>query len=114
MEPRLFTGPAFIVIGAFLLTIALRLWVVHPVNRVFRLGPYVTERGMVALLNGRTTFLCFGLLGIVSGLTRTIYWFVTPEVNAPGVRYLGSLETGLALWAAYLSVRTAVRLWLGR
>ncbi len=113
-EPRVLTGPAFIVIGAVLLWIFLRLWLVAPINRVFRLGPFITERGMIALLTGRPVFLAYGLLGIVSGVCRCTYWFFVRQVNAPIVLYLGSLETGLAIWAAYLSVHTALRVWLVR
>lgn len=110
-DPRFLTGPAFFGIGLFLFVISIRLWVVHPVNRVFRLGRFVTEDGMTALLNARVVFLAYGLLGLTSGMTRCIYWFGSRQVYDPAVMFLGSLETGLAIWSALLSASVAFRIW---
>ena len=114
LDPRILTGPAFVLIGTLFLWISGRLWLVHPINRVFRVGPFVTEEGMAALLNMRPIFLSYGLLGVTSGIYRCTYWFVTQSVNAPVILFLGSLETGFAVWAAILSIMAAVRLWRAR
>lgn len=111
IDLRYATGPALIIVGAVLLTVAVRLWMVHPINRVFRIGPFVTERGMRAVLGLRTIFLAYGLLLVESGTFRCAYWYLYQDVDAPVVAFLGSLETGLAFWAAALSVRAAYRLW---
>ena len=111
IDTRFLTGPALILIGALLLTIALRLTLVHPINRVFRVGPFVTERGMKALLNMRIVFYAFGLLLVESGVFRCAYWYVYQDIHHPAVVFLGSLEAGLAVWSAGLAIMAAARLW---
>lgn len=111
MELRFFTGPAFLIVGALMLTIALRLWLVHPINRVFRIGPFVTERGMKAILRMRMVFASFGALTFESGVYRCSYWFFSQNVHASVVVFLGSLESGLAGWAAIIAIIAAVRVW---
>ncbi len=99
-DPRFLTGPAMMLMGAVLLVFAVRMWRVHPVNRVLRLGPYVTEAGMIALLNMRMTLLSYATFLLVYGLASVVFWYARREVNDPLVQFLGSLGTGLGLWAA--------------
>ena len=114
MEPRVLTGPAFFVLGLVFSWIVLRIWLVHPINRVFRLGPYVTERGIAAVLTMRPIFLAYALLGLTNGTTRMVYWFAVRSPNAPIIKFLGSLEAGLSVWAAFLTVKATIRLWRAR
>lgn len=102
---RFLTGPAMLLMGGFLIFVAVRLWRVHPVNRVFRLGPYVTEAGMVALLGLRFTILSYGLFLSAHGLASCVYWYVRRAVHDPLVQFLGSLSAGLGIWAAVITVR---------
>ena len=111
MDPRILTGPALLAAGGLLLFISGRLWLVHPVNRVFRVGPFVTPKGLEALLGLRMILCAFGLLIAESGVYRIAYWLFERDVNARAVVLLGSLETGLALWVAYLSIVAGVRIW---
>lgn len=112
IDPRILTGPALIVIGGFLVTIALRLYIVHPVNRVFRLGPFVTERGLVAVLRMRVIFLCYGMFFLTQGMTSTTYWFVvSQDVDNPFVVAFGSFGAAFAIGAAYFTLVAAWRLW---
>ena len=114
LDPRYLTGPALIVVGTLLLYIANRLWMVHPINRVFRLGPFVTAEGMESLLRMRVTFLAFGLLLTESGVYRCAYWYFDQRVDAPWIMFLGALETGLSLWAACLALIGGFRIWRAR
>lgn len=111
-DPRMITGPALVVMGALFLLMAWRLWRVHPLNRVFRLGPYVTEQGMKEVIRLRLTFASFGLFFLVQGATGIVFWYHSRDVNDPLVAFLGSLAAGLGVWAAYMA---AVRLlWIWR
>lgn len=106
---RILGGPAMMVLGCCFLFFTYRLWVIHPVNRVFRLGPFVTERGMRAVLNLRLTLLSFGSCLVVYGLSSVVYWFFRQRVDDPLVQFLGSLGAGLAIWAAGMGVFSVVR-----
>jgi hypothetical protein len=112
IDPRYLLGPALIVAGGVVLFTAFRLWMVNPLNRVFRLGPLVTLGGMEALLRLRLTLFAFGLMTVVSGIYRIAVWQFGQGLDAPVSQFLGSAETVLAIWAAYLASRAAVRLWL--
>ncbi|WP_312487146.1 hypothetical protein [Sphingomonas sp.] len=72
-DPRLLVGPVMLALGVSFLTLSIRLWMVRPLNRVFRLGPYVTERGMKAVLNLRFTSFAFGAFLSVQGLTAIVF-----------------------------------------
>lgn len=111
---RFLTGPAMMVMGGFFLFVALRLWRVHPVNRVFRLGPYVTQEGMVALLNLRLTLFSYGAFLAVYGTASVVYWYLRRDVSDPLVQFLGSLGTGLAIWATINTARLFFRLYLAK
>jgi hypothetical protein len=107
---RYLSGPASVLTGAMLLFLAYRLWHVHPINRVFRLGPFVTERGMVAVLNMRSTFAACGLWLIAGGLTKSAYWFWRQDTGHSLIQALGTLETGLALLVSALVTIAAVQI----
>lgn len=112
IDPRILTGPAQFVIGAFLVTIAMRLYMVHPVNRVFRLGPFVTERGLVAVLRMRVLFFTYGMFFLTQGVTSTVYWLVAGQnVHNPFVAAFGSFGAAFAIGAAYFTLLAAWRLW---
>ena len=111
-DPRILTGPLMIALGSGFLFLSARLWWVRPLNRVFRLGPYVTEQGMRAVLNLRFTSFAFGAFLAVQGLTMTVFWWLRDrEINDPLVQALGSLSTGLGVWAVLLMARGIWRVW---
>jgi hypothetical protein len=110
-DPRFLAGPAMLVLGAGFCFLAMRLWLVRPLNRVFRLGPYVTEQGMRAVLNLRFTSFAFGAFLVVQGLSSVVFWWGEQEVYDPLVKLLGSLGAGMGLWAAGLMTRGLYRLY---
>lgn len=100
-----------IVLGGLMLFLAIRMWLVHPLNRVFRLGPFVTPRGIEAVLRLRLTLLLLGAFLFVQGLTSAVFWWARRDVSDPVVQYLGSLGAGLGIWAAVLLTTAVLRLW---
>lgn len=111
---RFLTGPAMLLMGGFLIFVAFRLWRVHPVNRVFRLGPYVTEAGMVALLNLRFAIMSYGLFLFAQGMASAVFWYVRRAVDDPLVQFMGSLSAGLGIWAAAITARLFLHLYGAR
>ncbi|HEX8412458.1 MAG TPA: hypothetical protein VF637_01030 [Sphingomicrobium sp.] len=111
-DPRFLAGPAQLVVGLLLLGISYRLSWVHPVNRVFRLGPYVTPEGLEVLLRLRLTMFSFGCMLVSGAASRITYWFAARDVYNKWVVLFGSLEAGLAMWAASLAVVAGYRLWI--
>lgn len=109
-DARILVGPAMLLLGGGFLFLSLRLWLVRPLNRVFRLGPFVTERGMRALLNLRFTSFAFGAFLTVQGLANVVFWYGTQQVYNPLVQALGSLAAGLGGWAVWLMLRGLWRL----
>lgn len=110
-DARLLVGPAMLVIGAALIAISMRLWLVRPVNRVWKLGPFVTEAGLKAVLNLRFTFFAMGAFLSVQGLTAITFWFGYQDIRNPLVALLGTLAAGLSFWAVYLTIAGLWRLW---
>ncbi|MBI0474209.1 hypothetical protein D9601_02365 [Sphingomonas sp. MA1305] len=110
-DARLLVGPAMLALGLGFVFLSVRLWAVRPLNRVFRLGPFVTEKGMVAILNLRFTSFAFGAFFVVQGLTAIIFWYGTQDIRNPLVQALGSLGAGLGLWAVFLMYRGLWRVW---
>ncbi len=111
-EPRLLTGPSQIVIGVVFLLLGLRLWLVHPVNRVFRLGPFVTERGLKAVMGLRLLLSNLGLFFATQGAASVRYWFAAGrDVQDPTVVLLGSMSAVFAVTAATLLCVATWRLW---
>lgn len=104
LDPRMLSGPALITLGGMFLFLGWRLWRVHPLNRVLSLGPFVTERGMRAVIGMRLSFVAFGLFLSVQGMVSVIFWFARRDVNDPTVAFLGALAAGLGLWAAGMAL----------
>ena len=112
MDLRIVTGPAMLVIGGLILLLAYRLWWLHPINRVFRIGPFVTERGLRALLDMRQVFLAIGAFLTAQGAASVVFWaFAGGDVQHGATRFLGSLSAGCGVWAAIAVGVTAYRIW---
>lgn len=98
------------VIGLSFLFLVYRLWWVHPINRVLKLGPFVTERGIRAVLGLRMTLLSFGVFLLAQGSASIVYWyFRARQADDPLVQFLGSLAAGLGVWAAVQAITQVVR-----
>jgi hypothetical protein len=112
LDPRFLTGPALVIIGAFILTLWLRLLMVHPVNRVFQLGPFVTELGLVAVLRMRSILFMYGMFFATQGVSSIIFWLIADhDLHNPFVVAFGSFGAVFALGSAYFTLATAARLW---
>lgn len=112
IEPRVVIGPMLVLLGCLFLGIAARLWLVHPLNRVFRLGPFVTERGLRAVLSMRPLFLSLGLFLTTWGAANVIFWTQADgDLYYWPVPFLGALASVFGAWACALSIIAAVRLW---
>ncbi|HEX8418564.1 MAG TPA: hypothetical protein VF638_00970 [Sphingomonas sp.] len=95
-----------------MLGIAYRLWAVHPLNRVFRLGPFITERGLKAVLGMRPLLLSLGLFLTTWGVAALLFWTVAGgDVDYPPLRFLGAFASVFGIWSSILSVKASVRLW---
>lgn len=104
-----------LMIGVAFIAISLRLWLVHPVNRVFRIGPFVTERGMRAVLNLRLLFFGLGAFLSTQGAAGVVFWFFRDRrVDDPLVQFLGALGAGLGLWAGAMIASALIRVWQAR
>ncbi len=112
-DPRFLVGPAMLIIGALHLAVSYRLTVVHPVNRVFRLGPFLTPAGLVALLSLRLFLLAMGLFLVAWGAANIYFWwFASADPFDSTVQFLGALGTGFAVWSAGQALWLAYKLWV--
>lgn len=114
-DPRWITGVATLIIGGFIAAIPLRLWLVHPINRVFNLGPFVTEEGFRALLRHRIMLFAIGIYIIINGISRLVYaarWVgLVPDRDAD---FIGGVESIFSIWAAGLALIGIKRIWLDK
>jgi hypothetical protein len=112
MDPRILTGPALVIIGAFLVTISLRLIFVHPINRVFRIGPFVTEEGLRAVLRSRALLFSYGMFFLTQGVASAIFWLgSSQDLHNLYVVAFGSFGAVFAVAAACFTLAAAVRMW---
>ena len=113
-DPRILTGIALLVVGISATVLAMRIWWTHPINRVFSIGPFVTEKGLKALLRHSGTIYALGVFAIVSALSRLAFVGLRYGWVAPRLAYLmGLFEALFATWAALAVAVTAWRLWRG-
>lgn len=111
-DPRLLTGPSLIVIGAVFLFLGLRLWIVHPVNRVLRLGPFVTEEGLGVVIRLRVLLTNLGLFFLTNGAASVRFWFVADrKLDDPIVAVLGGMAGVFAVSAAIVTLHALWRWW---
>lgn len=112
-DPRFVTGISTITIGLFIIAIPLRLWFIHPINRVFKLGPFITEAGFRAVLENRPTFFAIGLYLLLNGASRVFYGLQSVGyVSDNFVNVVGGAEALLSIWAGVLTVIGAHRIWI--
>lgn len=92
---------AFYVIGGSLLWLATVMWREHPINRVFRLGPYVTEKGLRALLGLWPFLFLFGAFVTACAVDHTLDFLVHHKIASTTL-----LRTS-AVTEAVISIGTA-------
>ena len=112
---RLLTGPSSMVIGAICLLFGLRLWLTHPTRLVIRLAPTFEKAEVVnAVIGMRLLLTVLGGFLFVNGTASVRFWYVVDHrLYDPVVAFLGGASGVLALSAAIVTVRDALR-WLRR
>lgn len=96
---------AFYVIGAILLWLAVAMWKEHPINRVFRLGPYVTELGLRTLLGAWPLLFLFGAFVTSCAIDHTLDFLVHIEVvSTTWLRTIAVTEAIISLGTAFFLV----------
>lgn len=109
-DPRIITAVAYAIIGLSAITLALRIWWTHPINRVFSLGPYVTEAGLKALLRNVRTVFALGCFALASAASRFAYWQAgVVDAKTSHSHFFGAIETAFAWWAAVCVIIAVVR-----
>lgn len=110
-DPRLVTAAAYLVVGLAASAVSLRIWWTHPVNRVFGLGPFVTEAGLRLVLANVRAIFALGLFALASGLSRLAYWKAGVASTGGGwPHFFGLIEMIFAVWAAACVVVAGWRL----
>lgn len=110
VDPRLISAIALFLIGFALVGFVVRVWMTHPVNRVFLVGKFVTEDGLRVMLNNLPTVFVLGLAALTMGAAKVGYamrWAGGPEYPAD---FLGTLEAIFLIWAAGCVFLAVVRL----
>ena len=114
--PTLFTAAAYYVIGSLLIYVAGKVWLTHPVNRAFLLGPYFTERGARALMQAWPLVPLFGLFIFSCAAEHHLNWFYAngnTELSEL-VKFMGWVEAGIADITAGILLLIVFRLVLRR
>lgn len=113
--PTLFTAVAYYIIGSLLIYVAGKLWLTHPVNRAFILGPYLTEKGARLLMQSWPLVPLFGLFIFSCAAEHHLNWLYShgnPELSEL-VKFMGWVEAGIAditaLILLYLVVHCIMR-----
>lgn len=71
---RLVSAIALLVIGFCFLMFSLRIWLTHPVNRVFTIGPFVTEAGLQLVLRHIPLVFILGVYSLSKSLADVAYY----------------------------------------
>ena len=103
---RFLTDACLFLLGVWMIWVALRLWATHPINRVFGLGPYVTEEGLRFLLQHWLMVFALGLTLLTQALSRFSFkLYQLGHADALWAEAFGLTEAGLTLWSTILAVR---------
>ena len=111
LDPRFISAAAFIIIGLCIIFFVARVWMTHPINRVFKVGPYVTEEGLRLMLSHLPTIFSLGLFSLAAGLAKGAYalrW--RGNYNGNWADLFGLIEAIFAVWAASCVIVAVVRL----
>lgn len=71
---RLVSAIALLIIGFCFLMFSLRIWLTHPVNRVFTIGPFVTEAGLQLVLRHIPLVFILGVYALATALADVSYY----------------------------------------
>lgn len=101
LDPRQVSGAAFLLVGVIVCGFVIRVWITHPVNRVFLVGDYITGKGLRFLLNNLPTVFALGLAAISAGIAKFAYaarW--TGDSMGSAADFFGTIEAIFTVWAA--------------
>lgn len=111
IDPRIISAAALVVIGLVLCGFVVRVWLTHPVNRVFLVGKFVTGEGLRLLLTHLPAVFAAGLFAISAAMARFAY---TARWKGEGfgatADFFGTIEAVFAVWAACCVSIMVVRL----
>lgn len=111
IDPRLISAVALLIIGLALTLFVVRVWLTHPVNRVFLLGKFVTEDGLRLMLANLPAVFALGLFAITAACAKFAYaarW--RGEFVGHYADFFGLVEAIFAVWAAGCVLLATVRL----
>jgi hypothetical protein len=109
-DPRIITGIAYLIVGLSAIGVSLRIWWTPSINRVFSLGPFVTEEGLRFVLQHTRMVFALGAFAVASGLSRFAYWQAGVAHSSTGWHhFFGVVETIFAAWAAGCVIYAAWR-----
>lgn len=109
IDPRFISGACFVFIGMTFIASVLTILAKHPVERVFTLGPFVTNAGQKFILKGCYTVLMIGCLAVADGGAKLVY---AAHMSRAVMDALGSAVACLSIIAAGCVAVAAWRLWL--
>ena len=101
IDPRFVSAAALLLIGLALVGFVIRVWMTHPVNRVFLVGKYVTTDGLELVLKNLPTVFALGLFALTAALAKVAYakrW--AGSLGDHPADFLGTLEAIFSIWAA--------------
>ena len=100
-DPRIITCVAYLIVGFAAIGVCLRIWHTPAINRVFSLGPFVTEEGLRFILAHVKMLFALGAFAVASGLSRFAYWKAgVAHVESGWPHSFGIIEMIFAVWAA--------------
>lgn len=101
IDPRFVSAAALFLIGLALVGFVVRVWMTHPVNRVFLIGRYVTADGLELILKNLPTVFALGLFSLTAAIAKVAYalrWAGT--LSGHPADFIGTLEAMFSVWAA--------------
>lgn len=116
-DALLITALAYYVIGLLLIVVAMNMYAVHPVNRVFIFGHYLTAEGMRVLLRHWPLVSLFGLFIFSCAMEHHLHWLHThgKENIADVLLLAGWIEAGISVITAtvlvWMAAQWGIRKW---
>lgn len=108
---HLATAFAYLMIGVILLWISLKVWWTHPLNRAFRLGPYITEDGLRLVLSLWPFVFLFGAFILSCAIDHAAHFALEMGwLNHLWRDFFAVIESVISLWTAGCVVLAAAGL----
>jgi hypothetical protein len=110
MDPRLISAVALLIIGLSVCGFVLRVWNTHPINRVFLVGDYLTEKGLRFLLKYvLVTAFAGGLYALAMAAAKFAYVARWRGGAVPADAF-GSIEAVFSVWAVVAVLWVVIQL----